>query len=120
MSFKSELKKFGEFIKELAKKINVKLKRIFTSKKFKDSAEYVAKKIINIDDGSRKQLEKIVVENIITVEKTKLKGFQKASWVVKKTLKQIEKHIKLKLKGINVQDIMYLIGILVPQLFGKK
>jgi len=120
MSFKKEVIKFTDFLKKVCKKAGIILKKIFTSKKFKDSAEYVGKNIIKLDKNSRKELEKIVTQNIIDAENTKLKLLQKTSWVIKKTLKEIGNNVLLKLKNIEIQDIMYLVGILVPQLFGKR
>lgn len=120
MSFKSELKKVSTFLKNLAKKIGVTLKKIFTSQKFKDSVEYVNQSILNLDKESEKELIRITSEKIVEVENTEKKGLEKAGYVIEKVLKEVGEHILLKLKNINAQDVFYLIGILVPQLFGKK
>lgn len=120
MSFKSEVKKVGLFIKNTAKKAGIILKKIFYSKKFKDSIEYVNKSILQLDKESEKELIKITTEKIIEAESTTLKGLKKTEYVISKVLKEVRNHLFLKLKNISVQDIVYLIGILLPQLYGKK
>ena len=120
MSFKSEVKKVGLFIKDTAKKAGVILKKIFSSQKFKDSIEYVNKSILQLDKESEKELIKITTEKIVEAESTALKGLKKTEYVISKVLKEVGNHLILKLKNISVQDIVYLIGILLPQLYGKK
>ena len=120
MSFKSEVKKVGLFIKDTAKKIGVVLKKIFSSQKFKDSIEYVNKSILQLDKESEKELIKITTEKIIEAENGTLKGLKKTEFVIKKVLSEVGEHLVLKLKNITAQDIFYLIGILLPQLYGKK
>jgi chemotaxis regulatin CheY-phosphate phosphatase CheZ len=120
MSFKSEIKKVGLFIKDTAKKIGVVLKKVFSSQKFKDSIAYVNKSILQLDKESEKELIKITTEKIVEAESTALKGLKKTEYVISKVLKEVGNHLLLKLKNISVQDIVYLIGILLPQLYGKK
>ena len=120
MSFKSEIKKVGLFIKDTAKKIGVVLKKVFSSQKFKDSIEYVNKSILQLDKESEKELIKITTEKIVEAESTALKGLKKTEYVISKVLKEVGNHLLLKLKNISVQDIVYLIGILLLQFYGKK
>ena len=68
MSFKSEVKKVGVFLKNTAKKVGVVLKKIFTSQKFKDSIEYVNKSILQLDKESEKELIKITTEKNTKIE----------------------------------------------------
>ena len=79
MSFKSEIKKVGLFIKDTAKKIGVVLKKVFSSQKFKDSIAYVNKSILQLDKESEKELIKITTEKIVEAESTALKGLKKTS-----------------------------------------
>ena len=63
---------------------------------------------------------RITTEKIGEAESTALKGLKKTEYVITKVLKEVGNHLLLKLKNISVQDIVYLIGILLPQLYGKK
>ena len=120
MSFKSEIKKVGLFLKDTAKQIAVVLQTVFSSQKFKDSIAYVNKSILQLDKESEKELIKITTEKIIEAESGALKGLKKTEFVIEKVLSEVGEHLVLKLKNITAQDIFYLIGILLPQLFGKK